>query len=77
MATPENTPAVKPITMSDIDAARYLGVSASFLRKARMEGDRHNYTPGPAFVKFGRAVRYTLDDLNAWIAANRHAKGAA
>ncbi len=77
MSKPEATNGVQTCTLSDVDAARYLGVSSSFLRKARMDGDRTNYTPGPAFIKFGRAVRYTLDDLNKWIAANRHDGRAA
>lgn len=27
---------------------------------------------GPAYVKLGRAVRYTPSDLEAWITAHRH-----
>jgi len=41
-------------------AAKQLGVSKSFLAKARMRGD------GPRYGKFGRAVRYTLADLDSW-----------
>jgi hypothetical protein len=68
----QNTPEVNTITIGEFDAAKYLGISVSFLRKARMDGDRESRTPGPAFIKIGRAVKYTLADLDAWIAANRH-----
>ena len=46
-------------------AASYLGLSKSFLDKARIYGG------GPAFAKFGTAVVYSTDDLDAWMAANR------
>lgn len=76
MSKPETTE-VQPCTMLDTDAAKYAGVSTSFLRKARMDGDRTNYTPGPPFIRFGRAIRYLKADLDAWIAANRHDGRAA
>jgi hypothetical protein len=45
-------------------AAKVLGVSTSFLNKARMSGR------GPIFYKFGeRMVRYHLPTLPAWAAA--------
>lgn len=76
MSKPETTE-VQTCTMPDTDASKYAGVSTSFLRKARMDGDRTGYTPGPPFIKFGRAVRYLKADLDAWIAANRHDGRAA
>ena len=30
---------------------------------------------GPAYVKLGKAVRYSAGDLDAWIAENRHQAG--
>lgn len=43
-------------------AARYLGVSESFLNKTRMTD------AGPPFVKVGpRAVAYRIADLDAWL----------
>lgn len=41
-------------------AAVYLGLSKSLLNKMRLRGD------GPAFLKFGRSVRYDLAALEAW-----------
>ncbi|CAN7701148.1 helix-turn-helix transcriptional regulator [Mesorhizobium sp. LjNodule214] len=46
------------------DAAKYLGLSKSFLDKARCYGG------GPAFIKLGASVIYRTDDLDAWVAAN-------
>jgi hypothetical protein len=40
--------------------ARILGVSVSYLNKARMSGD------GPPYVKFGRNVRYSILEVLAW-----------
>jgi predicted DNA-binding transcriptional regulator AlpA len=46
-------------------AAEYVGLSKSFLDKARCIGT------GPAFSKLGATVIYSTDDLDAWVAANR------
>ena len=58
--------------MTENEAAEFIGMSRSFLAKSRMEGNRTGHTPGPPFVKIGRAVRYSGEDLLAWIAAHRH-----
>jgi predicted DNA-binding transcriptional regulator AlpA len=42
------------------DAASLLRLSPSWLAKARMRGD------GPAYVKFGRSVRYSRAALTKW-----------
>ncbi len=47
------------------EAARYLGMSIAWLRQSRMRG------AGPAFYKYGRAVRYRLADLDAYLVAHR------
>jgi len=44
-------------------AASHLSCSESYLEKARVVGD------GPRYVKVGRAVRYRIDDLDAWAEA--------
>jgi excisionase family DNA binding protein len=49
------------------EAAFYLGLSRSFLRQSRMDGIRQNRTPGPPFLKIGRAVRYLKEDLDGWL----------
>lgn len=64
----------QPVTrrlLTDPEAATYLGVSLSFLRQGRMEGRRANRSPGPPFIKMGKAIRYDLQDLDSWLAANR------
>jgi predicted DNA-binding transcriptional regulator AlpA len=49
------------------EAAVYLAVSESFLRKDCSEGPRMNRTPGPDPVKIGDMIRYAREDLDAWI----------
>ena len=52
--------------MGEKDAARFLGVSPSFLAKRRVLGD------GPYFIKYGgRRVVYLRSDLEAWRDARR------
>lgn len=47
------------------EAARFLALSPHSLECYRAKGT------GPAFYKFGKAVRYAIADLQAWIAAAR------
>ncbi len=49
------------------ETAAYIGMSRSFLRQSRMEGQRFNRTDAPPFIKIGRAVRYLKEDLDAWL----------
>ena len=58
---------------SEAEAATYIGMSRSFLRQARMDGERFNRTPGPPFSKIGRKVLYLRDDLDTWLEEHRHA----
>lgn len=53
------------------EAAVYLAVSESFLRKDCSEGPRLNRTPGPTPIKIGDMIRYTREDLDAWIEKHR------
>ena len=57
--------------LTEAEAASYLSLSQSFLRQARMNGPRENRTPGPPFVRLGRAVRYLTRDLDAWLLRHR------
>lgn len=57
----------KPKLITEMEACRYLGVSRSFLAQGRMDGDFPNRTPTPPYYKIGRLVRYSLDDLDAWL----------
>ena len=53
------------------EAAKYLAVSESFLRKDCSEGPRKNRTPGPDPVKIGDMIRYTREDLDEWISKHK------
>lgn len=58
----------KPVPlMTKDEAAKYLGVSPGTLAVWRCVG-RH----GIPYHKIGRCVRYSLPDLDAWLAENRH-----
>lgn len=46
-------------------AAEYVGLAKNTLEKMRLYS-----SDGPIFAKYGRAVRYSLDELDAWIARN-------
>jgi len=49
-------------------AARYIGMSDSWLRQTRMEGRRN----GPPFLRIGaRTVRYLPADLDKWLEERR------
>jgi len=53
--------------LTEQEAARYIAMSRSFLRQDRMNGRREGRTPGPAFLKIGRSVRYLKEDLDKWL----------
>jgi len=57
--------------LNETEAAQLLGVSLPFLRQRRCYGALPGQKPGPPFMKFGRAVRYSLSDLEAWAQSNR------
>lgn len=50
--------------VSEIEAANILNLSVQTLRNWR------NQRKGPPYVKIGRAVRYQMDDVSAYI--DRH-----
>ena len=52
--------------MKDDEAALFLGLSPQTLRNYRSQGNK-----GPAYIKIGRAVRYTVKDLEAFIEQHR------
>lgn len=49
--------------LTDEEAAKYLKLSAGYLRVLRCKGG------GPLFARLGRAIRYRITDLDAWIEA--------
>lgn len=53
--------------LSASEAAKYLGLSESYLAKLRMGTCSES---GPAFCRIGqRAIRYRKTDLDAWMAS--------
>lgn len=63
---------LSPRAVSEGEAARYLGVSQSSLRKGRMAGRRSVQMPSPPFVKMGRRVVYLIEDLDRWLQIRRN-----
>lgn len=57
--------------LTEKEAAQYITMSQSFLRQDRMNGYREGRTKGPHFMKLGRAIRYRIEDLDAWLIKNR------
>ena len=49
--------------LSQRDCARLLGLSVRTLERMRVSGT------GPKFLKIGNAVRYRLQDIEAWLAS--------
>jgi len=60
-----------PRVLSEKQAAKYIGMSAGYLRNDRMNGPIGDRTPGPVFVKVGWRVMYLVEDLDAWLKAHR------
>ena len=58
-------PAITSHLMKTDDVAVLLSCSASWLNKARLNGD------GPPFIRMGRSVRYLEADVRQWIETNR------
>lgn len=53
--------------LNEKEAAEYFGVSPRTLQDLRLKGG------GCPYVKIGRAVRYRMDDLSAFVEAGRRA----
>lgn len=53
---------------TESEAARYIGMSRSFLRQGRMYGKREGRIPPPCFRKAGkRKIFYLKEDLDCWL----------
>ncbi len=61
---PDDSP---PRTLTDPETARYIGMSGSWLRQARMNGN----PDAPPYIKIGRSVRYLREDLDTWLEQRR------
>ena len=55
------------LMLCEKDAAAYLGVSLSYLRKSRCEGARKRKTPAPPFIRIDGRIFYRIADLKAWV----------
>ena len=55
---------ITPRGLSTVAAARYTGLSPSFLEKARIGKTK---TAGPKFRKIGKRILYLRDDLNRYL----------
>jgi len=56
--------------LKDTEAATQLGLKAITLRLWRMKGK------GPVFSRLGRSIRYSQEDLQAFVETNRVVPGA-
>lgn len=57
--------------LNEKEAAAYLGVSVAWLRQSRMKHPPAKSTVGPPFHRFGKLIRYSIEDLDAWQAEHR------
>lgn len=53
--------------LTEYEAAKFIGMSRSYLRQSRMNGNREGRTPAPPWLKIGRSIRYRVDDLDSWL----------
>ena len=60
------------------DAAQYLGVSPSLLRKMRARGPDDPMAPGPAYIRLSpNLIVYEIAVLNGWLDSHRAPPGRA
>lgn len=58
---------IEPRGLNTASAARYLGLSTSFLEKARLN---QTTTQGPKFRRKGKRVLYLRNELDAYLEAS-------
>ena len=58
-------------TLTEIEAADYLGISRSTLRQGRMNGPRSSRCPTPPFIRLGRKILYLREDLDQLLKERR------
>ncbi|NCB25488.1 MAG: DNA-binding protein [Bacteroidia bacterium] len=52
------------------EAAAYLGISVSYMKKIRCEGQIRKRLAPPPFIRIGsgrKGIRYVKEDLDTWI----------
>jgi len=58
------SPALEAILLTDVELAKYYGISIATIRKWRLTGK------GPRWIKLcGTLVRYPIEDADAWLAS--------
>ena len=57
---------IEPRGLNTASAARYLGLSTSFLEKARIN---QTTTPGPKFRRKGKRILYLKNELDQYLEA--------
>jgi len=62
---------VKKRSLTEKEAANYIGLAPQSLREARCYGPREGHFPPPPHVKLGRCIRFLKDDLDKWLEKNR------
>ncbi len=62
---------VTPKTLTESEAAVYLGISKSTLRQGRCDGRRNNRMPPPPYLRIGRKILYDISDLDRWLSGFR------
>lgn len=61
-----NKKSTTPTLLCEKEVAKLLGLSIKTLQKWRIQGE------GPPFIRLSpKAIRYQLDDVLAWLQANR------
>lgn len=60
-----------PTLLNECQAAEYISMSVAYLRADRSRGHLRGVTPGPAFLRLGRTIRYQTVDLDAWLGERR------
>jgi hypothetical protein len=66
----QSSPNIPPATLTERDAARYIGLSRAYLRQSRMRLPRRGID-APPYLRVGRAIRYLRGDLDRWLEAHR------
>lgn len=66
------TTAPAPRALRTVDAARYLGISPSLLRKMRARQSDDPLGPGPDYIRLSPGlIVYELSALDAWLDGHR------
>ncbi len=58
---------IVPRTLTESEAATYLGISRITLRQGRCDGRKANRMPPPPYLKVGRKILYLKSDLDDYL----------